>query len=88
MQYPLYMGGDILGVAPGYPRPHPRMKGLAIMFAIVNRYSKDGVLTISKVYGPFSSREEAEEYNCTQFPSPELNTIVKVFEPLRHGSDR
>lgn len=65
----------------GYPRPHQLMKGLAMAFAIVNKFNDNGRLRVSKVYGPFQNREEAQAYNDESFPSPELNDIVPIYTP-------
>ena len=51
-------------------------------YAIVNQYKDKGQLRITKVYGPYETRKEAEDYNESQFPSPELNQIVTMFDPV------
>lgn len=52
-------------------------------FAIVNKFDDNGRIRVSKVYGPFRKREEAQVYNESSFPSPELNEIVPIYTPGR-----
>ncbi len=50
-------------------------------YVIINRFNDSELgLVTSAVTGPFISREEAEIYNQTNYPSPELNGIFPLLE--------
>lgn len=52
-------------------------------YAIVNRYKQitKGVLLTRVVYGPFDTQEDARAYNLENFPYPEYNDIVPLYDP-------
>lgn len=57
------------------------------MYVIVNHYMRsaldDGTaeFVVRAVYGPYLTREDAEESNVVWWPTPELNRIVPLYDP-------
>jgi hypothetical protein len=61
------------------------MAELVRQWVIVNQFrDEEGKIQCRSTFGPYVSKQEAEEANWTEnnFPYPQLNTIVPLHRPL------